>query len=152
MVTWLSATLTITLECFLCLCEAVIESYTCMGDSVSHSKHYTTMFSVLVWGYSWILFMHGWFCSIRLIHLIGRKSLYFENKTTVMDTGYPRWEMAVYNLALACSPVAIKYCLGQAIFLLDLFSPNFERLEVVWILASDPAWFLNLKYYWRENK
>ena len=24
----------ITLECFLCLCEAVIESYSCMGDSV----------------------------------------------------------------------------------------------------------------------
>ena len=33
----LSATLTITLECFLCLCEAVIESYSCMGNSVSHS-------------------------------------------------------------------------------------------------------------------
>ena len=44
----LSVTLTITLECFLCLCEAVIESYSCMGDSVSHSNHYTRMFSVLV--------------------------------------------------------------------------------------------------------
>ena len=44
----LSATLTITLECFLCLCETVIESYSCMGDSVSHSNHYTGMFSVLV--------------------------------------------------------------------------------------------------------
>ena len=33
---------------FLCLCEAVIESYSCMGDSVSHSNHYTRMFSVLV--------------------------------------------------------------------------------------------------------
>ena len=41
-------TLTITLECFLCLCEAVIESYLCMGDSVNHSNHYTRMFSVLV--------------------------------------------------------------------------------------------------------
>ena len=44
----LSATLTITLECFLCLCEAVIGYYSCMGDSVSHSNHYTRMFSVLV--------------------------------------------------------------------------------------------------------
>ena len=26
--------LTITLECVLCLCEAVIESYSCMGDFV----------------------------------------------------------------------------------------------------------------------
>ena len=26
--------LTIALECFLCLSEAVIESYSCMGDSV----------------------------------------------------------------------------------------------------------------------
>ena len=30
----LSGTLTITLECFLCLCEAVIESYSYMGVSV----------------------------------------------------------------------------------------------------------------------
>ena len=44
----LSATLTITLECFLCLCEAVIESYSCIGHSVSHSNHNTRMFSVLV--------------------------------------------------------------------------------------------------------
>ena len=29
-----SATITIALECFLCLCEAIIESYSCMGDSV----------------------------------------------------------------------------------------------------------------------
>ena len=43
-----SGTLTITLECFLCLCEAVIECYSSMGDSVSHSNHYTRMFSVLV--------------------------------------------------------------------------------------------------------
>ena len=54
--------LTITLECFLCLCEAVIECYSCMGDSVSHSNHYTRMLSVLVWDCNWILFMHGWFC------------------------------------------------------------------------------------------
>ena len=44
----LSVTLTITLECFLYLCEAVIESYSWMGDSVSHSNYYTRMFSVLV--------------------------------------------------------------------------------------------------------
>ena len=30
----LSGTLTITLNCFVCLCEAIIESYSCMGDSV----------------------------------------------------------------------------------------------------------------------
>ena len=29
-----SGTLTITLECFLYLCEAVIESYLCVGDPV----------------------------------------------------------------------------------------------------------------------
>ena len=46
----LSATLTITLECFLCLCQALIESYSCMVDSVSHSNYYTRMFSVLVSG------------------------------------------------------------------------------------------------------
>ena len=30
----LTAIRTTTLECFLCLCEAVIESYLCMGNSV----------------------------------------------------------------------------------------------------------------------
>ena len=55
----LSVTLTITLECFLCLYEAVIESYSWMGNSVSHFNHYTRMFSVLlceavIESYSWM--------------------------------------------------------------------------------------------------
>ena len=29
-----SGTLTITPNCFLCLCEAIIEPYSCLGDSV----------------------------------------------------------------------------------------------------------------------
>ena len=48
---------------------------------ISHSNHYTRMFSVLVWDCNWIYrFMDGWFCSIRLnyLHVIGRKSLHFE--------------------------------------------------------------------------
>ena len=49
-------------------------------------NHYTKLFSVLVWGYNWILFMHGWFCPIRLIHLIPRKSLHFE-KTRLASRG-----------------------------------------------------------------
>ena len=32
------------------------------------------------WGCNSILFRHGEFCPIRLIHLIGRKSLHFEKK------------------------------------------------------------------------
>ena len=36
------------------------------------------MFSVLVWGCNWILFMYGWFWPFRLIPLIRRKSLDFE--------------------------------------------------------------------------
>ena len=43
---------------------------------VSHSKHYTRMFSVLMWSSNWILLMHGWFCPICLIHLIRWKSLH----------------------------------------------------------------------------
>ena len=39
------------------------------------------MFSVLVWGCNWILFMHGWFYPIHLIHLIGRRSLHFEKNS-----------------------------------------------------------------------
>ena len=49
---------------------------TCL--TVRHLNHYTKLFSVLVWGYNWILFMLGWLCPIRLIHLIGRIALHFE--------------------------------------------------------------------------
>ena len=49
---------------------------TCL--TVRHLNHYTKLFSVPVWGCNWILFMFGWFCPIRLIHLIGWKSLHFE--------------------------------------------------------------------------
>ena len=48
-----------------------------------HLNHYTKLFSVLVWGHNWMLFMHGWFCPIGLIHLIGRKSLHF-GKTSLL--------------------------------------------------------------------
>ena len=34
-------------------------------------NHYTRMFSLLVCGCNWILFMHGCFCPIYLIHVIG---------------------------------------------------------------------------------
>ena len=46
--------------------------------AVSLSNHYTRMFSVFVWGCNRIIFMHGWFCPICLIHLNLRKSLNFE--------------------------------------------------------------------------
>ena len=46
--------------------------------AVKHFNHYTRMFSVLVWGCNWMLFMHGWFCPVPLIHLIGLKSLHYE--------------------------------------------------------------------------
>ena len=47
---WLSGTLTITLECFLWMCETVNRSW----------------------------FMHDWFCLIHLVHLIGWKSLQYK--------------------------------------------------------------------------
>ena len=50
-----------------------------------HYNHYTTKVSVLLWGWNWILFMHGWFCSIRLIHVIGWKSIHFEKKLNWFD-------------------------------------------------------------------
>ena len=45
--------------------------------SVRHLNHYTKLFSVLVWGYKWIIFMIGWFCPIHLIQWIQRKSVHF---------------------------------------------------------------------------
>ena len=41
------------------LCEDVIESSSCTGDSVSHSNHYTRLYSVLMWGCNWIT-IHAW--------------------------------------------------------------------------------------------
>ena len=38
------------------------------------------MFSVLVWGCDWIILMYGWFCAIRLIHLIRWKYFHFKKK------------------------------------------------------------------------
>ena len=54
-------TLTITLECFMCLCEAVIESH------------------------AWVILFNlpSSSCSIRPIHPIGRKCLQFEKKRMV---------------------------------------------------------------------
>ena len=49
---------------------------TCVA--VIYSNHCTRMISVLVWGCNWIQVIPVWFCPIRLIHLIGRKSLGFE--------------------------------------------------------------------------
>ena len=46
--------------------------------AVRHLNHYTKLFSVLVWDWNSIIFMHQWFCPI---HLIRRKSLHFEKKT-----------------------------------------------------------------------
>ena len=52
-----------------------------MGDSVSHSSHYTRIFSVLLWGCNWILFMHEWFSPI---HLIGREDLFTSKKIRIL--------------------------------------------------------------------
>ena len=45
--------------------------------AVSHSNHYTRMFSLLLWGCrsNWILFMHQWFCPIE------RKSFHYSLQT-----------------------------------------------------------------------
>ena len=47
---------------------------------VGYSNYYTRVFSELAWGCNWILFMHGIFSPICLIHLIGWQSLHFEKK------------------------------------------------------------------------
>ena len=45
-----------------------------------HLNYYTKPYTVLVWGCNSMIFMHGWFWPIHLIHLIGWKSLHFEKK------------------------------------------------------------------------
>ena len=87
--------------------------------TVRYLNHYTKLFSVLVWGYNWILFMLGWFCPIRLIHLIGRKSLHFEKKLewhlwqtliTSFDSVTNLWQSFVNHCGWAEIP-----CRGHAI-------------------------------------
>ena len=72
------------------------------------------MLSVLVWGWNWFLFMHGWFWPIRLINLIRWKSLHFEKKTR-FDNGLNVrfWEIVFTYLIypvmyfLLCSSVIV---------------------------------------------
>ena len=58
---------------------------TCL--TVRHLNHYTKLVSVPVWGYNWILFMLKWFCPVRLIHIIGRKSFHFEKARSFSGGG-----------------------------------------------------------------
>ena len=60
-----------------------------------HFNLYTRMFSVLAWGYNWILFMHWWFCPIHLIHLIGLKSLHFEKKLGWKNRSISIWPICL---------------------------------------------------------
>ena len=48
--------------------------------------------------------MHGWFCPIRLIHLIGRKSLHFE-KTRLH-----------HQITMTISDTSTRYCMFSMIF------------------------------------
>ena len=72
---------------------------------LSHSNHYITMFSVLVWGCNWILFMHGRFCPVRLIHRIRRISLHFDKKLI----GLNLWRVIVCFVACAYRIYVQKY-------------------------------------------
>ena len=92
---------------FLCFCEAAIQAYSCMDDSVSHSNHYTRMFSVLVWGCNSTLFMDGWTCPIHLIYLIGRKSLHFEKKLDCSRSlrKFLCWDFLELRYTQECIPV-----------------------------------------------
>ena len=45
---------------------------------VNHPNYYTRKVFCACVRHRWILFMHGWFCPIRLIHLIRWKSVHFE--------------------------------------------------------------------------
>ena len=55
--------------------------------TVRHLNHYTKLFSVLVWGHKWTIFMLGWFCPIHLIHWIRRKSVHF-GKTSMWGAAF----------------------------------------------------------------
>ena len=118
---------------------------TCLA--VSHSNHYTRMFSMLVWGCNWILFMHRWFCLIRLIHLIGWKSLHFEKETDLQTASKdgdvnPRIEMA--------RPTSKNYWLWsknhqKSLLLVSVISHITRRITIGWKLS----W--NLLVIWTGN-
>ena len=58
--------------------------------AVSHSNHYTRMFSVLVWGCNWIFFVLGWLWLIRLI-------LLHENYTKMSSLAM-MWRLLIYRI------------------------------------------------------
>ena len=65
------------------LSHMMFRCYVCGDSTNSVFQALYPMFFVLMWGCNWMLFHHGWFCSIGLNHLIGRKSLHFENNSFV---------------------------------------------------------------------
>ena len=77
------------------------------------------MFTVLVWVCNWILFMHGWFCPLHLIHLIGRKPLHFEKSYTVLF-GLPG--MWIYFLDCCVGNLSHIFCIY------NLFSGVFHNI------------------------
>ena len=92
--------------------------------AVIHSNHYTSMFSVLVWDYKWILSMHGWFCQI---HLIRWKSLHFRCSELCWAQTFQK----------SCQPV----WLGQ------------WSIKLQWVItgkSSIPRWYRSyLRMQWR---
>ena len=124
------------------------------------------MFSVLVWGYNWILFIHGWFCP---------KSSNSSNWTKISSFWKNWFDNSIYTQIAVCAEDAIKsvlstkgqrrfgallrwlYCNAQAIY--DLFAnhnlePSDTKLAkyhsyIQWFtpghILRSPTYLLNIR-------
>ena len=114
---------------------------TCLA--VSHTNHYTRMSSVLVWGYNWILFMHGWFCPICLIHLIGQKSLHFEKtRMLVSDNAENNYWWTVFNKCFYPDSVS-----GLSVISITVPIQNCEKKKLVWCYEAWNWWPFSPYYF-----
>ena len=99
--------------------------------AVSHSVHYTRMFSMLVWSCNQILSMHGWLCPF---HLIGWKYLHFEIK---LD-----WLNCVINVyhELSTQNTTEHYLSNPKVQFLLLHSRRNSKLQIqILYIFSDPG-------------
>ena len=70
-----SGTLTITPNCFLCLCEAIIEPYSCLGDSVQFIEFIEFNENLFI--------LEKLDCFFQVIEQIKKKSHYWSHHTRI---------------------------------------------------------------------
>ena len=102
-----------------------------------------------MWGCNWILFIRGWFCPLRLFHLIGRKSLHFEKIRTFKGSEH-KWRSNNWTTTKSLLDTALKK------FSIHSLSANWTFLQTAEVLVKARAemrnfWFIFVFFRCKES-